>query len=109
MSIQPIALRLAEGVREINKCYYYKDENGVVTVSAAIKRAEPFKNPEIIATLPEGYRPKDWVELPATFGSSAGGRFAGTSSLASDGSLYVIFDPSVKPNWAYMQFSYLLV
>lgn len=62
---QEYDLPLAAGWERMQKCAYFKTQDGIVTVIAALKATANHSDGDVFATLPEGYRPTEHTEVPA--------------------------------------------
>ena len=63
---EEIPLKLAEGISVVasHPALFWKNQFGEVTVVVSASKATPFIDTEVIATLPEGFRPKYTMIFP---------------------------------------------
>ena len=83
---QEYPLPLAEGFTPITPCTYRKNQFSEVFVGGST--GGTITDGAVIATLPEGFRPKQTVERPATFAVS-GSQVAGSVTIMPDGNVSV--------------------
>ena len=83
-------LPLAEGVTEFRACKYWKTQDGVVSLYGEPYLQEGLTGDNtFIAVLPEGFRPKTVVSVPATYYSLYSGfpRCAGSIIVDTNGAI----------------------
>ena len=83
---QEYPLPLTEGFTPITPCTYRKNQFSEVFVGGST--GGTITDGTVIATLPEGFRPKQTVERPATFAVS-GSQAAGSVTIMPDGNVSV--------------------
>ena len=83
---QEYSLPLTEGFTPITPCTYRKNQFSEVFVGGST--GGTITDGTVIATLPEGFRPKQTVERPATFAVS-GSQAAGSVTIMPDGNVSV--------------------
>ena len=83
---QEYPLPLTEGFTPITPCNYRKNQFSEVFVGGSAGGL--IEDGAVIATLPEGFRPKQTVERPATFAVS-GAQAAGSVTIMPDGNISV--------------------
>ena len=81
---QEYSLPLTEGFTPITPCTYRKNQFSEVFVGGSTDGT--ITDGTVIATLPEGFRPKQTVERPATFAVS-GAQAAGSVTIMPDGNI----------------------
>lgn len=83
---QEYSLPLTEGFTPITPCTYWRNQFSEVFVGGST--GGTITDGTVIATLPEGFRPKQTVERPATFAVS-GSQAAGSVAIMPDGNISV--------------------
>ena len=83
---QEYSLPLTEGFTPITPCTYRRNQFNEVFVGGST--GGTMTDGTVIATLPEGFRPKQTVERPATFAVS-GSQAAGSVTIMPDGNISV--------------------
>lgn len=93
--LQEYALPLAEGFTQLRDCTYCKTQESMVHIELSVKGNITQGSEVLIATLPEGFRPKRPVRPVAHSHNSP---FAsGAALIYTDGRIVVVF-PSVQTN-----------
>jgi len=66
-------LPLASGITEVSKSFYYKTDINQGFVRGDLQKTSgTFQNLEVVAILPEGFRPKFWGRYVAAFNDGTG-------------------------------------
>lgn len=96
-------LPLAAGITPLQPCKYRKNQFGEV-YAYGCARSNVVDN-DIVATMPEGFRPAHPIEVPASFTSNDNNRVSGTVIIQGDGRVQV--HPQASSQYVIFSFNFL--